>query len=556
MQRSAESWWSTEVDGAGHGTDYHFVLDGADPALPDPRSAYQPSGIHGPSRVVDHNLFRWTDARWQAPPIESGILYELHIGTFTGQGTFKAAMDRLDPLIELGVTHLQLMPVNQFSGDWGWGYDGVDLFAPHRNYGEPDDLKTFVDACHQRGLAVLLDVVYNHLGPVGNYLNRFAPYQTERYPTPWGAAVNLDGPGSDEVRRFFIDNALMWLRDYHFDGLRLDAVHALIDHSAVHFLEQMSMAVDELEAQLRRNLVLIAESDLNDPRIVRSREAGGFGIDVQWSDDFHHALHAVLTGEQGGYYADFGRIADIAKALTDVFVYDGRRSRARGRRHGRPADGLSAHKFLGYLQTHDQVGNRAAGDRIAHLTGLQRAKIGAALYLTAPYIPMIFQGEEWAASSPFQYFTHHEDPELARAVSEGRRHEFIAFGWDPDEVPDPQAESTFRNSKLNWEERSQPPHAEILKWYQQLIRLRTERSAITAGFRKEVDISYDEDRQWLRVQRGELLIIANFSSGSRCVPGLAGAQLLLTSEPGVEFVNCGVRVPPETFVVLEAGVEQ
>jgi maltooligosyltrehalose trehalohydrolase len=556
MELAEDGWWRASVEAAEHGTEYQFLLDESGPALPDPRSAFQPKGIHGPSRIVDHSRFNWTDQRWQAPPIESGIIYELHIGTFTEEGTYESAISRLDHLVELGVTHVELMPVNEFSGGWGWGYDGVDIYAPHHSYGEPEQLKTLVDECHRRGLAVLLDVVYNHFGPVGNYLNRFGPYQTERYPTPWGQAVNLDGRDSDEVRRFFVDNALMWLRDYHFDGLRLDAVHALIDHSAVHLLEQLSLEVDELEAQLRRNLILIAESDLNDPRIVRSREAGGYGIDAQWSDDFHHALHAVLTGERGGYYADFGMIADVAKALSDVFVYDGRRSGTRGRRHGRPAHGLSAHKFLGYLQTHDQVGNRAAGDRISHLTNLQRVKIGAALYLTAPFIPMIFQGEEWAASTPFQYFTHHEDPELAAAVSEGRRHEFVAFGWDPNEVPDPQALSTFRNSKLRWQERGESAHSEMLDWYRQLIRFRTERSVITSGFRKEAEIRFDEKQQWLSVQRGELLMIANLGATGRCLPASPASKLLLASQPGAQIAQCGIHVPSETFAILETPHER
>ncbi len=330
------------------------------------------------------------------------------------------------------------MPVNEFSGDWGWGYDGVDLYAPHHSYGTPDDLKKLVDTCHGKGLAVLLDVVYNHFGPVGNYLSKFGPYFTDTYHTPWGSAVNLDQAGSHEVRKFFADNALMWLRDYHFDGLRLDAVHAYFDKSAIHFLEYLSSEVDALASQLGRHLVLIAESDLNDPRVVTSREMGGFGCDAQWSDDFHHALHSVITGERDGYYKDFGSFEQLAKAFKNAFVYDGIYAEDRGRIHGRTPVGLSGHHFLAYAQDHDQVGNRAQGDRLSQLVSVGRQKIAAALVLTSPFIPMLFEGEEFGASTPFQYFTHHEDVQLGQAVSEGRRSEFAAFGWDPKDVPDPQ----------------------------------------------------------------------------------------------------------------------
>ncbi|MGZ3678250.1 MAG: malto-oligosyltrehalose trehalohydrolase, partial [Ktedonobacterales bacterium] len=437
MNAGERGWWRVEVATATPGTDYQFVLDGGE-ALPDPRSQWQPHGVFGPSRVVDHSLFHWNDAGWQAPPLESALIYELHVGTFTPAGTFDAAIARLDHLKDLGVTHVELMPVNEFPGMRGWGYDGVDLSAPHSAYGGPDGLKRLVDACHARGLAVLLDVVYNHLGPSGNYLSRFGPYFTDRYHTPWGPAMNLDGAQSDEVRRFLCDNALIWLRDYHLDGLRLDAVHAFYDTSAIHLLEQLAEEVAELQSHLGRHLVLIAESDLNDPRVVRSREVGGYGLDAQWSDDFHHALHAVLTGEQSGYYADYGTLADLAHALEHAYVYDGRYSASRKRHHGRPTTSLPGHRFLGYMQTHDQVGNRARGERSSALLSPRRLKVAAALVLTAPFVPMLFQGEEWGATTPFQYFTDHQDANLARAVSEGRRNEFAAFGWNPDDVPDPQ----------------------------------------------------------------------------------------------------------------------
>jgi maltooligosyltrehalose trehalohydrolase len=507
MQPAECGWWKCDVDEADPGTDYWFVVDGNGP-FPDPRSPWQPHGVHGPSRIVDHSAFEWTGCNWQSKPLSSGIIYELHIGTFTPEGTFHSAMQRLDYLVNLGITHVELMPVNEFSGPWGWGYDGVSLYAPHHAYGTPDDLKALVNACHTKGLAVLLDVVYNHFGPVGNYVDRFGPYLTSAYKTPWGSAVNLDHTGSYEVRRFFSDNALMWLRDYHFDGLRLDAVHAFIDHSAIHFLEYLATEVDAFASQIGRHLVLIAESDLNDPRIVRSREAHGYGIDAQWSDDFHHALHAVLTGERSGYYEDFGSLAQLAKALQHAYVYDGIYSRHRGRIHGRPAIGLPEHRFLGYAQNHDQIGNRARGERLGHLVSLGRQKIAAALVLLSPFVPMLFQGEEFGASSPFLYFSQHEEPEIARLVSEGRKREFAAFGWDPDQIPDPQDPETFQRSKLNWDELDKEPHATLLEWHKHLIELRRNHPA------SKVDVTIDESAQSLVMKRGDIEVACNLNTGS------------------------------------------
>ena len=471
LQKTAGGWWQADVEAANPGTDYAYFLNDEELALPDPRSLWQPNGIHGTSRVFDHKAFHWNDAEWQAPPLSSAIVYELHIGTFTPEGTFDAAQTKLDALRELGVTHVEIMPVNSFPGIQGWGYDGVDLFAPHEPYGGPEALKRLVNACHEKGLAVILDVVYNHFGPDGNYLGKFAPYLTDLHHTPWGDAVNLEDSDSYEVRRFFCDNALMWLRDYHFDGLRLDAVHAYMDRSAINFMEQIASEVHGLEGYTGRNYVVIAESDLNDPQVVTAPEAGGYGMDAQWSDDFHHALVTVLTGDRSGYYSDFGSLADLAKSLRNVFVYDGRFSSYRNRVHGRPVPSLPATRFIGYSQDHDQVGNRAKGERLVHEVSVGRAKIAAALTLTAPFVPMLFQGEEWAASAPFQYFTNHEE-ELGKLVSEGRKKEFAAFGWDPAEIPDPQSPETFQNSELNWDERTQPPHAAMLDWYRQLIALR------------------------------------------------------------------------------------
>ncbi|MGH7664682.1 MAG: malto-oligosyltrehalose trehalohydrolase, partial [Gemmatimonadaceae bacterium] len=453
------------------GDDYGFALDGGE-TLPDPRSQWQPNGVHGLSRVVDHDAFVWTDQFFRPPPLASVIVYELHVGTFTPEGTFGAAAGRLDYLLSLGITAVELMPVAEFPGARGWGYDGVDLFAPHHAYGGPEGLKTFVDAAHAAGLAVILDVVHNHLGPAGNYLGRFGPYFTGKYATPWGDAVNFDGAGSTEVRRFFVESALMWLRDYRIDGLRIDAVHAILDLSATHFLEELTGAVRALEAEVGRPKYVVAESDLNDPRLVRSTEAGGYGMDASWSDDFHHALHAVLTGERAGYYADFGSLDDLATAVTDVYVYGGRYSTYRGRAHGRAPTGLPGTRFLGFLQNHDQVGNRARGERSTHLMSTGRLEIGAALVLTSPFVPLLFMGEEWGAATPFQYFTDHEDEDLGRAVSEGRRSVFRAFGWDPSDVPDPQDAATFLRSKLDWAETNEGVHAELLDWHRKLIALR------------------------------------------------------------------------------------
>ncbi|MFP4086688.1 MAG: malto-oligosyltrehalose trehalohydrolase [Desulfobacteraceae bacterium] len=544
-------WWCAHPSFIEHGTDYGFRIDGEGP-FPDPRSPWQPEGVHGPSRWVDHARFLWSDSDWQQPPLGSAVIYELHIGTFTSEGTFDAAVDYLDHLLELGVTHVELMPVAEFSGKWGWGYDGVDLYAPHHAYGGPDGLKRLVNACHQRGLAVVLDVVYNHLGPEGNYLHRFGPYFTRRYATPWGEAVNLDGPGSDEVRRFFVDNALMWLRDYHMDGLRIDAVHAIVDTSAVHFLEQLTAEVEALEADLGRHLVLIAESDLNDPRVVRPREVGGYGLDAQWNEDFHHALHATLTGERDGYYQDFGPLADLTKVLSRGLVYDGRYSAYRRRCHGRPATGVSGHRFVGCLQNHDQVGNRALGERTSHLLSPEQLQIGAALVLTAPFVPMLFQGEEWAAVSPFLYFTDHQDPDLGEAVKRGRREEFAAFSQSPHEIPDPQAEATFVKSKLNWNEINKEPHNTVFDWYQSLIQLRRRLPALSDGRMEQVSVRFDEAARWLIMIRGSVWVACNFSEALQQIPcfHVQGKEVILSSKNGVFVEDGAILLPGESVAVL------
>jgi maltooligosyltrehalose trehalohydrolase len=514
--------------------------------------------VLGPSRLVDHGAFSWTDDGFQARPLSSGLIYELHVGTFTPEGTFGAVIGKLGHLKELGVSHLSLLPVADFPGRFGWGYDGVSLYAPRHAYGGPLGLKKLVDAAHRQGLGVILDVVYNHLGPSGNCLPRFGPYFSGRHKTPWGEAVNFDGPHSDEVRRFCCDNALMWLRDYHADGLRIDAVHAIVDTSAITFLEQLAGEVDALEAHLGRHLVLIAESDLNDPRLVQPRELGGVGLDAQWSDDFHHALHAVLTGERSGYYADFGTIADLAAALRNAFVYAGRPSVFRQRRHGRAPLGLSGHRFLGYIQTHDQVGNRPRGERLVQLTTLERVRLAAGLVLTAPFVPMLFQGEEFGASAPFQYFADFRDePALARAVSEGRRGEFTAQGWRPEEIPDPGAPETFARSTLDWSELDREPHRSLLHWHRRLIGLRRQLPPLTDGRLDLVATEFSEAQRWLVVARGPVTLAASFADERQSIPfGADRPRCLLLSSPdgdgdgGIEVEHERLSLPGNALAIL------
>ena len=560
MTSAEHGWWHAGVADAGHGSEYGFLLDDDPKLYPDPQSLWQPDGLHAPSRVFDHSRFVWRDGNWFAPPLSKAVIYELHVGTFTPEGTFAAAAKKLPYLLDLGITHVELMPVNSFPGRWGWGYDGAALYAPQEQYGGPEALKELVAACHASGLAALLDVVYNHFGPVGNYTGKFGPYVIQSHRTPWGGAVNLEEAGSNEVRRFFCDNVLMWLRDYHFDGLRFDAIHSFVDRSAKHFLEQVSEEVESLSRESGRSYVLIAESDLNDPRVVTPRTettssqegaAGGYGFDAQWSDDFHHSLFALLTGERRSYYQDFGSLSQLAKSLKSVYVYDGLYSEYRGCVHGRPVENLSAHRFLGYIQNHDQVGNRAYGDRLHEIAGLKRAKLAAAAVLTAPFVPMIFQGEEFAASSPFLYFADHEDPELARAVSEGRRKEHASDGaWDS--VPDPESQDSFERSKLIWSEQEEPEHAEMLAWYRNLIRLRSSNESLGDGDLNHVKVRFDEERRWLVLERSEVHLFFNFAEEAISLPAAGESDLLLTSEPGVSYRQGAIELPALSFAAIRS----
>ena len=554
MRAGARGWWYAEVPDVKPDTDYAYLLGDGDQLLPDPRSLCQPHGVHGLSRVYDHSAFEWTDQSWTGRQLPGAVLYELHVGTFTPTGTFDAAIERLDHLVDLGVDLVELLPVNAFNGEHNWGYDGVCWFAPHEPYGGPDGLKRFVDACHNRGLGVVLDVVYNHFGPSGAYAPTFGPYLAETENT-WGRSVNLDGTHSDEVRRYIVDSVRMWLRDYHVDGLRLDAVHALHDRRAVHILEELAVEVESLSAHLGRPLSLIAESDRNDPRLVTPREAGGYGLTAQWADDVHHALHALLTGERQGYYVDFGSLECLADVLQEVFVHAGTWSTLRGQTHGRPVDRdrIPGHRFVAYLQNHDQIGNRATGDRISDLISDNLIKVGATLLFTGPFTPMLFMGEEWAAGTPWQFFTSHPEPDLAMAVAIGRQREFANHGWSPTaEVPDPQDPAAFQRSKLDWSELARPQHREMLDFYRRLIRLRKSRPELSDPRLDRVQVTCGAE--YLVMSRDGLAVVGNFARAPRRValPG-PPRDVLFATDPGLVLIRSSIELPAQSAAVVACG---
>jgi maltooligosyltrehalose trehalohydrolase len=550
LTRAAGDRWRVDI-AAVPGTDYAFLVDDDDTALPDPRSVWQPNGVHGPSRVYDHSAFTWTDSAWTGRALPGSVLYELHIGTFTPGGTFDSAIERLDHLVDLGITLVEVMPVNSFDGTAGWGYDGVLWGAVHEPYGGPDGCKRFVDACHARGIGVVLDVVYNHLGPSGAYLGRFGPYFAGQ--SDWGPALNLDGPGSDEVRRYVLDNALGWLRDFHVDGLRLDAVHALTDRRATHVLEELAVEVDALSTAVGRPLCLIAESDRNDPATVTARQAGGLGLHAQWCDDLHHALHVALSGETSGYYADFAAPGALVRTLRQTFFHAGTWSSFRGRSHGRPIDPhrTPGHRFVAYLQNHDQVGNRAIGDRLSATVSHGRLACGAAIVFCSPYTPMVFMGEEWAAGTPWQFFVSFPDPELAEAVRRGRRREFGRHGWDEEEVPDPGDPATVARSRLDWSEPDRPGHREMLALYRSLIALRRERPELTDPRLDRFDVRGADS--WLVLHRGGLRLACNPGATPVTVPLAGEAGAVLLNRGGGTAVGDVAELPPESFVLVEVG---
>ncbi|MEG9432404.1 malto-oligosyltrehalose trehalohydrolase [Terriglobus sp. ADX1] len=545
---SQRGFWKTDVDAAEHGSNYAFLLDDDPRPYPDPRSFWQPKDVHSESRVLDHSHFQWTDEKFRPIPLPSAVIYEMHVGTFTKEGTFDAAIEKLDYLFELGITHIELLPISSFEGRFSWGYDGVSPYAPDETYGGPDGVKRFVNACHAKGLGVILDVVMNHFGPAGNYTQMFGPYYTDRHHTPWGAAINLEAGGSDQVRRFFIDNAIMWLRDYHFDGLRLDAVHELIDRSAMHFLEQLSREIEDLSASLGRCLFLIGETDLNDPRFVTPREANGFGLDAQWSDDFHHSLFTLLRHEPHGYFEDFGTIENLATTLQQVFLYDGRYSRFRQHNHGRQIHKISFHRFLGYIQNHDQIGNRAHGERLEQLVGMRKAKLAAGVVMTAPFLPMVFMGEEWAASTPWLYFADFQDEHLRQAVRDGRKKDFEAFGWS-DDVPDPGDVKTFESSVLNWNELQEPKHVEMYRWYRDLIHLRRRMLALNLGDFGRMVVHCNEEERWIYTDRGNVRTMMNFAETATSFAVEPGSELLLCSDIVPERKEDCVQLPALSMAV-------
>jgi maltooligosyltrehalose trehalohydrolase len=530
MTRADDGWWRATV-GAAPGARYGFLLDDDPTVLPDPRSPRQPDGVHARSALWEPSAAAWSDGNWTGRSVEGAVIYELHIGTFTPAGTFDAAIEKLDYLVDLGVDFIELMPVNSFSGTHGWGYDGVLWYSVHEPYGGPDGLVRFVDACHARGLGVLIDAVFNHLGPSGNYLPRFGPYLSSA-SNPWGEGINIADAGSDEVRRYIIDCALRWMRDFHADGLRLDAVHALVDTTAIHILEELSTETDRLSAQLGRPLSLIAESDLNDPRLITPREQGGYGLTAQWDDDIHHAIHAAVSGERQGYYADFGSLATLARTLRHGFFHAATYSSFRGRRHGRPLDTskIPATRLLAYTCTHDQVGNRALGDRPSQNLTFGQLAIKAALVLGSPYTAMLFMGEEWGSSRPFQFFSSHPEPELARATAEGRKKEFAEHGWAAAEIPDPQDPQTFQRSKLDWDELGAGEHARLLSVYRDLIGLRRNESDFADPWLDQLDVDYDEDQHWITMRRGRFIVACNLSAEAVRVP-VSGAVVLASAQP-------------------------
>jgi len=572
LKRGIRGYHQGVVDGVEPGAVYVYRLD-ATKDRPDPASSFQPLGVHGPSQIADRQAFQWGDAGWRGVSLDDYILYEIHVGTFTDEGSFDAIVSHLDEIIKIGVTALELMPVAQFPGHRNWGYDGVYPFAVQSSYGGPEGLKKLVNTCHARGLAVVLDVVYNHLGPEGNYLNDFGPYFTSQYQSLWGQALNFDGPDSDEVVRFFIENALYWLRDFHIDALRLDAIHGIVDRNAQPFLQMLAKSVHEFACQAGREIYLIAESDFNDVRYIQAENSGGYGMDAQWSDDFHHALHTLLTGEHTGYYQDFGTLAHLERALKEGFVYAGQYSAYRRRRHGNSSRHMPARQFVVFSQNHDQVGNRLFGDRLSALVSFEALKLAAGMVILSPYIPLLFMGEEWGERAPFQYFTSHSDMGLVEAVRRGRKAEFASFRWQGS-PPDPQDEATFLRSKLDRSQRHTEWHQILYEFYQELIALRKTLPGLAKPHKQRLETSGLEKEKVVVIRRwsdaGDAVAVANFEKEAKLVPlnvpagdwckVLDSADLRWRgpgSSVSPRFKSSGkvqMGLGPESFCVFERGV--
>ncbi|WP_426996535.1 malto-oligosyltrehalose trehalohydrolase [Pseudarthrobacter sp. N5] len=555
MTAHGGGWWSAPDAPTSGEVDYGYLLGGDAHPLPDPRSRRQPSGVHSLSRTFDPAEHDWQDAAWAGKELRGSVIYELHLGTFTPEGTLDSATGKLDYLAGLGIDFVELLPVNAFNGTHNWGYDGVQWFAVHEGYGGPAAYQRFVDAAHSAGLGVIQDVVYNHLGPSGNYLPRFGPYLRQGEGNTWGESVNLDGPGSDEVHGYILENAAMWLRDFHVDGLRLDAVHALRDERAVRILEELGALGNTVSAETGRPATLIAESDLNDPRLLYPRATHGYGLAGQWSDDFHHAVHVNLSGETTGYYADFDSLAALAKVLRGGFFHDGSYSSFRGRHHGRPIDAglVDPAALVVCSQNHDQIGNRATGDRLSQSLHYGQLALAAVITLTSPFTPMLFMGEEYGATTPWQFFTSHPEPELGKATAEGRIREFERMGWDPAVVPDPQDPETFRRSKLDWTEPSGGEHARLLELYRSLISLRRATPELAGLGFEETHVEFDDDAGWLRFRRGPVEVLLNFSDSS-CRLGNAGAEILLATHDSVLREGGSVELPPWSAAILSTSI--
>ena len=557
LTRDEDDIFSVIVPDAAEGSDYQFLLDG-DRLRPDPVSRWQPSGVHGASRVVNPGSFAWSDANWKGIALKEFVTYELHIGTFTPEGTFESAIARLPYLRDVGITAVELMPVVEFPGGRNWGYDGASLCTPHSAYGGPTGLKTLVDACHREGMAVVLDVVYNHLGPEGCYLPDYTLCFTNSYQTPWGKAINFDGPDSDGVRRYFIDNALYWLTEYHMDALRLDAIHAIFDFSAQHILDELADAFHQQAHRLGRQAWVIAESDLDDVRIINPRSLGGYGMDAQWHDDFHHALYTLITNDRDGYLMDFGSLGDLAKSMSEGFVYDGKYSRYRRRRHGNSSAPRPGEQFVSCIQNHDQVANTSKGERLASLVSLEKQKLAATVLLSSPFLPLLFMGQEYGETTPFLFFTSFEDDDLVAAVRAGRKQELAAY-YATTDFPDPQAESTFQHCKLDWTKVSASPHAEILRLYKDLLALRRHHPALNNCSKDLTAVATDEKAKWLVMTRSDLageaaMLICNFSERSQVIPlGSAGRRrwelALWTADP--TYGGNPEASRPSNFIVAE-----
>jgi maltooligosyltrehalose trehalohydrolase len=570
LEKDEAGYWHTTVDGVPPGSRYWYLLDGTTPR-PDPASQFQPEGVHGPSAIVDHAAFPWTDAGWEGTPREDLVIYELHVGTFTPAGTFEAIVPRLSELKELGITAIELMPVAQFPGHRNWGYDGAYPYAAQNSYGGPSALKTLVNAIHRQGMSAILDVVYNHFGPEGCYVRDFGPYFTGKYRTPWGDAINYDEAYSYGVRDFFLQNALFWLRECHFDALRCDALHQMYDQSAKHFIQELAERVTQLSQEAGRKYYLFGENDLDDVRLIKPIKNGGYGFDVVWCDDFHHSLHALLTGETAGYYQDFGRIEQLEKAFAEGFVYSWQYSKHRRKLHGSSSRRLPAHQFVAFAQNHDQVGNRVLGERLSQLVDFESLKLAGGVLLLSPYVPLLFMGEEFGADSPFLYFVSHTDEELVAAVREGRKSEFEAFQWE-QAVPDPQAAEAFLESKLKWEDRHRDRHRILLGFYRRLLELRRSIPHVVSKRNLAVrSLPRQKILMWHRRQKGgQAECLMNFSQESQQirVRALQGDWTKVLDSADVKWEGPGstlpealrdrerVTMPPRSIAVFRAGASR